>query len=74
MTSTEDVTTVVFNTDVESFDKNPLHIKSEFGDVLSICRGDALDELATANKMIEKLKLEIELLQDALAERDGDYD
>ena len=37
--------TVVFKTDVESFTKNHLHIKSEFGEVLAISRGNALEEM-----------------------------
>ena len=40
--------TVVIDRDASSFDKNPLHIKSEFGNVVAISRGDALAKLETA--------------------------
>lgn len=45
--------TVVFKTDVESFEQNPLHIKSEFGPVAAICRGDALKELSTQAELLK---------------------
>lgn len=45
MDTREEYMTVVFKTNARSFEKNPLHIKSEFGDVAAVCRGDALEEL-----------------------------
>lgn len=38
----KDFITVVFDKSADSFATNPLHIKSEFGNVVAIQRGDAL--------------------------------
>jgi hypothetical protein len=48
--NSEPFMTVVFKTNVSSFDKNPLHFKTQFGDVAVIRRGNALEELQAAEE------------------------
>lgn len=45
MSGSEERMTVVFATDARKLDGNPLHYKTEFGDVVTIRCDDALDEL-----------------------------
>ncbi len=76
-TDRESFMTVVFKTDVESFDKNPMHIKTEFGEIAAISRGDVCAELeasrAESAKEIEALKRENNRWRASHAQADGGF-
>lgn len=55
MTEQEAFMTVVFKTDAASLERNPLHIRSEFGDVFAIRRGNGLAELQQEAERVKKL-------------------